>query len=47
MKETKLFQNIPQIIVGRKLNFVSSVGIYLHRGESNCWCLTGVWCRVI
>ena len=26
MKEIKLFQNIPQNIVGRKINFVSSVG---------------------
>ena len=26
MKETKLFQNIPQNIVGRKVNSVSSVG---------------------
>ena len=26
MKETKLFQNAPQNIVGRKINFVSSVG---------------------
>ena len=26
MKETKLFQNIPQNIVSRKISFVSSVG---------------------
>ena len=26
MKETKLFQNIPQNTIGRKINFVSSVG---------------------